>query len=100
MFPAPGAWLAEGGKPAGGVHIMAGLDNKGSPTADPGGPVVAGLARAGDALVHTLTQGATLALWAARKIAATAGTTADHHPFAGDYARWVERVLKPGYSFR
>ncbi|MFI6036052.1 FAD-dependent oxidoreductase [Streptomyces sp. NPDC051315] len=53
LFPSGGAWLSHDPQPVGEVHIMAGLDNRWSPTADDAGPVVTGLVRVGDALVHT-----------------------------------------------
>ncbi|MDW6064248.1 FAD-dependent oxidoreductase [Streptomyces sp. FXJ1.4098] len=102
-FPSSGAWLAEGAKPTSGVHIMAGLDNQWSPTADEQGPLVTGLVRAGDALVHTnptLTQGTTLGLWSAQRIAATADAVAYDRVYADAYARWSERVLKPWYDLQ
>ncbi|MDR6974314.1 2-polyprenyl-6-methoxyphenol hydroxylase-like FAD-dependent oxidoreductase [Streptomyces sp. 3330] len=103
LFPSSGAWLAEGAEPVGGVHIMAGLHNRWRPTADERGPLVTGLVRVGDALVHTnptLTQGTTLALRAAQRIAATAGTAAHHYLYADAYGRWAERVLKPWYDLQ
>ncbi|MFE6196102.1 FAD-dependent oxidoreductase [Streptomyces sp. NPDC057838] len=102
-FPSSGAWLGRGPRPVGAVHLMAGLDNQWTPTADGSRPVVTGLVRAGDALVHTnptLTQGVTLALWAAQRIAATAGTATDHRAFAHDYARWARQTLKPWFDLQ
>ena len=100
-FPSSGAWLAEGAKPVSSVHIMAGLDNQWSPTADEQGPQITGLVRAGDALVHTnptLTQGISLGLLSAQRIAVTADAVAYEHVYADAYARWSERVLKPWYD--
>ncbi|MGC5038106.1 FAD-dependent oxidoreductase [Streptomyces sp. DT190] len=102
-FPSSAAWLDRDPRPVGAVHVMAGLDNQWTPTADGSEPVVTGLVRAGDALVHTnptLTQGITLALWAARRIAVTTDTATDHEGFAHGYARWARRVLKPWFDLQ
>jgi hypothetical protein len=82
---------------------MAGLDNRWSPTADTAGPVVTGLVRVGDALVHTnptLTQGISLALWAAARVAETAHHATRHEEFAGSYDRWAHTVLKPWFDLQ
>ncbi|MFE1199535.1 FAD-dependent oxidoreductase [Streptomyces olivaceoviridis] len=103
MFPSTHAWLSARPRPVGGVHVMAGLDNQWTPTADSNGPVVTGLIRAGDALVHTnptLTQGMSLALWGAERIASTAHTAADHPSYARAYDDWARHTLKPWYDLQ
>ncbi|MFE9628828.1 FAD-dependent oxidoreductase [Streptomyces sp. NPDC006527] len=103
LFPSSGAWLADDPQPVGEVHVMAGLDNRWSPTADTAGPVVTGLVRVGDALVHTnptLTQGISLALWAAARVAETAHHATRHEEFAGSYDRWAHTVLKPWFDLQ
>ncbi|MEI5011755.1 hypothetical protein RB196_34830 [Streptomyces sp. PmtA] len=82
---------------------MAGLDNRWSPTADDAGPVVTGLVRVGDALVHTnptLTQGISLALGAAERVVETAHRTTRHEEFAGSYDRWAHTALKPWFDLQ
>lgn len=103
MFPSAGAWLSDRPEPVGGVHVMAGLDNHWAPSADADGPVVTGLVRAGDALVHTnptLTQGLSLALWCAERIAAGAAAASDPAALARDWDTWTRRTLKPWYDLQ
>ncbi|MFF5187372.1 NAD(P)/FAD-dependent oxidoreductase [Streptomyces sp. NPDC000345] len=103
LFPSTAAWLSAGPRPVGDVHIMAGLDNRWSPTADASGPVVTGLVRVGDALVHTnptLTQGISLALWAAARVADTAHDAHRHEEFARSYDRWAHDELKPWFDLQ
>jgi hypothetical protein len=71
-FPSTGAWLALEPTPLGGVHVMAGIDNRWTSFVDASGPVVAGLVAVGDALMHTnptLSQNIAMTLWAARQVA-------------------------------
>jgi len=103
LFPSSAAWLSHDLQPVGGVHVMAGLDNRWSPTADEAGPVVTGLVRVGDALVHTnptLTQGISLALWAAGRVAETAHNATRHEEFARSYDQWARTVLKPWFGLQ
>ncbi|MGW2449475.1 FAD-dependent oxidoreductase [Streptomyces sp. NPDC001675] len=103
LFPSTRAWLSADPQPVGGVHVMAGLDNRWSPTSDASGPIVTGLIRVGDALVHTnptLTQGISLALRAAGRVAETAHDAERHEEFARSYDRWAHRVLKPWFDLQ
>jgi flavin-dependent dehydrogenase len=103
LFPSSGAWLSHDPQPVGEVHIMAGLDNRWSPTADDAGPVVTGLVRVGDALVHTNptpTQGIPLALWAAGRVAETAHKVTRHEEFARSYDEWARTVLRPWFDLQ
>ncbi|MER6345291.1 FAD-dependent oxidoreductase [Streptomyces sp. NPDC001595] len=103
LFPSTGAWLSADPHPVGDVHIMAGLDNRWSPTADASGPIASGLVRVGDALVHTnptMTQGISLALWAAERVASTARRAKHHDEFARSYDRWTRDVLKPWFDLQ
>ncbi|MFJ9036675.1 NAD(P)/FAD-dependent oxidoreductase [Streptomyces sp. NPDC102406] len=103
LFPAVEAWSAQAPQPVGDVHVMAGLDNRWSPTADGSGPVVTGLVRVGDALIHTnptLTQGISLALWAAEHVAETAHRAHRHEEFARSYDQWTRTVLKPWFDLQ
>ncbi|MEU9558534.1 NAD(P)/FAD-dependent oxidoreductase [Streptomyces fumanus] len=103
LFPSTGAWLSTGPRPVGEVHVMAGLDNRWSPTADRSGPVATGVVRVGDALVHTnptMTQGISLALWAAGHLADTAHRADRPDEFARSYDRWTRDVLKPWFDLQ
>ncbi|MFE0457351.1 NAD(P)/FAD-dependent oxidoreductase [Streptomyces sp. NPDC058914] len=103
LFPSTGAWLSADPRPVGEVHVMAGLDNRWSPTADGSGPVATGVIRVGDALVHTnptMTQGISLALRAAEHIAGTAHRADRPDEFARSYDRWTRDVLKPWFDLQ
>jgi 2-polyprenyl-6-methoxyphenol hydroxylase-like FAD-dependent oxidoreductase len=103
LFPSTGAWLSTGPRPVGKVHVMAGLDNRWSPTADESGPVATGVIRVGDALVHTnptMTQGISLALWAAGHIADTAHRADRPDEFARSYDCWTRDMLKPWFDLQ
>lgn len=103
LFPSTGAWLSTDPRPAGEVHVMAGLDNRWSPTADGSGPVATGVIRVGDAPVHTnptMTRGISLALRAAEHIADTAHRADRPDGFARSYDRWTRGVLKPWFDLQ
>ncbi|MFD7559118.1 NAD(P)/FAD-dependent oxidoreductase [Streptomyces sp. NPDC059533] len=101
---APGeAWLALGARPLSDVLATASLDNRWSPQADERGPVVSGLVPVGDAITHTnptLGQGASLALWAARRVARTAHQDPGSERYAADHHDWAVRTLKPWFDFQ
>ncbi|MFI8100408.1 FAD-dependent oxidoreductase [Streptomyces sp. NPDC086023] len=101
---APGAaWLALGAEPLSDVLAMAGLDNRWSAPADERGPVASGLVPVGDALTHTnptLAQGVSLALWAARRVAATAHEDPGGARFAAGYRAWAVRTLRPWFDLQ
>ncbi|MFJ3924726.1 NAD(P)/FAD-dependent oxidoreductase [Streptomyces sp. NPDC090022] len=101
---APGAaWLDLGAEPLSEVLAQAGLDNRWSALVDDRGPVVAGFVPVGDAITHTnptLGQGASLALWAALRIARTADRDTGSADFAAGYHAWAVRTLKPWFDFQ
>ncbi|MET9437242.1 FAD-dependent oxidoreductase [Streptomyces sp. NPDC006551] len=103
LFPATEAWLSNLPQSVGEVYVMAGLDNRWSPTSDKSGPVATGVIRVGDALVHTnptMTQGISLALRAAERIADTAHRADRPDEFALSYDRWTRDVLKPWFDLQ
>ncbi|MCB5180736.1 NAD(P)/FAD-dependent oxidoreductase [Streptomyces antimicrobicus] len=101
----PGAvWLDLGAQPLSEVWATAGLDNRWCALVDEQGPVVTGFVPVGDAVTHTnptLAQGASLTLWAALRIARTAG---HRDPGSAAYAvahhAWAVRTLKPWFDFQ
>ncbi|MDN3270372.1 hypothetical protein [Streptomyces sp. MA15] len=103
LFPSTGAWLSTGPRPVGEVHVMAGFDNRWSPTADESGPAATGVIRVGDALAHTnptMTQGISLAPWAARHIADTAHHADRPDEFARSCDRWTRDSPKPWFDLQ
>ncbi|MGC0211933.1 NAD(P)/FAD-dependent oxidoreductase [Streptomyces levis] len=103
LFPSTGACPATTPWPVGGVHVMAGLDNRWSPPSDGAGRVATGVVRVGDALVHTnptLTQGISLALWAAEHVAELVGRTSDPVELAVLHDRWTRDRLKPWFDLQ
>ncbi|OLZ73859.1 hypothetical protein AVW11_01955 [Streptomyces amritsarensis] len=102
-FPPGEAWLALGAEPLSGVLATASLDNRWSALVDERGPVVTGLVPVGDSITHTnptLGQGASLALWAARRVARTAHRDPGSERFAVDHHEWAVRTLKPWFDFQ
>ncbi|MFD6939490.1 NAD(P)/FAD-dependent oxidoreductase [Streptomyces goshikiensis] len=102
-FPPGAAWLALDAEPLSDVMATASLDNRWSSLADERGPVVTGLVPVGDAIAHTnptLGQGTSLALWAARRVARTAGNDPGSARFAAEYHDWAVRTLKPWFDYQ
>ena len=101
-FPATAAWLALAPEPISDVRAMAGLDNRWTSLVDDRGPVVTGLALAGDSATHTNPthgQGIPHALWTARRLAATADTAADDPAgFALAHHAWAVETIKPWFD--
>ncbi|MFE4207548.1 NAD(P)/FAD-dependent oxidoreductase [Streptomyces goshikiensis] len=102
-FPPGAAWLALDAEPLSDVMATASLDNRWSSLVDERGPVVTGLVPVGDAIAHTnptLGQGTSLALWAARRVARTAGNDPGSARFAAEYHDWAVRTLKPWFDYQ
>ncbi|MBP0937144.1 NAD(P)-binding protein [Streptomyces sp. KCTC 0041BP] len=102
-FPPGAAWLALDAEPLSDVMATASLDNRWSSLVDERGPVVTGLVPVGDAIAHTnptLGQGTSLALWAARRVARTAGNDPGSARFAAEYHDWAVRSLKPWFDYQ
>ncbi|MFG2410339.1 NAD(P)/FAD-dependent oxidoreductase [Streptomyces goshikiensis] len=102
-FPPGAAWLALDAEPLSDVLATASLDNRWSSLVDERGPVVTGLVPVGDAIAHTnptLGQGTSLALWAARRVARTAGNDPGSARFAAEYHDWAVRTLKPWFDYQ
>ncbi|MFD5548396.1 NAD(P)/FAD-dependent oxidoreductase [Streptomyces goshikiensis] len=102
-FPPGAAWLALDAEPLSDVMATASLDNRWSSLVDERGPVVTGLVPVGDAIAHTnptLGQGTSLALWAARRVARTAGNDPGAARFAAEYHDWAVRTLKPWFDYQ
>ncbi|MFF2579667.1 NAD(P)/FAD-dependent oxidoreductase [Streptomyces goshikiensis] len=102
-FPPGAAWLALDAEPLSDVMATASLDNRWSSLVDKRGPVVTGLVPVGDAIAHTnptLGQGTSLALWAARRVARTAGNDPGSARFAAEYHDWAVRTLKPWFDYQ
>ncbi|MCX4540352.1 NAD(P)-binding protein [Streptomyces sp. NBC_01565] len=102
-FPPGAAWLELGAEPLSDVLATASLDNRWSSLVDERGPVVNGLVPVGDAIAHTnptLGQGTSLALWAARRVARTAGQDPGSARFATEYHDWAVRTLKPWFDYQ
>ncbi|WP_327301218.1 NAD(P)-binding protein [Streptomyces goshikiensis] len=102
-FPPGVAWLALDAEPLSDVMATASLDNRWSSLVDERGPVVTGLVPVGDAIAHTnptLGQGTSLALWAARRVARTAGNDPGSARFAAEYHDWAVRTLKPWFDYQ
>ncbi|MGW5847370.1 NAD(P)/FAD-dependent oxidoreductase [Streptomyces sp. NPDC055254] len=102
-FPPGAAWLGPGAEPLSGVLAAACADNRWSALADERGPVVTGLVPVGDAITHTnptLGQGASLALWAASRVARTAHRDPGSERYAADHHAWAVRTLKPWFDFQ
>ncbi|MFH8635908.1 NAD(P)/FAD-dependent oxidoreductase [Streptomyces goshikiensis] len=102
-FPPGAAWLALDAEPLSDVMATASLDNRWSSLVDERGPVVTGLVPVGDAIAHTnptLGQGTSLALWAARRVARTAGNEPGSARFAAEYHDWAVRTLKPWFDYQ
>ncbi|MFF2398441.1 NAD(P)/FAD-dependent oxidoreductase [Streptomyces goshikiensis] len=102
-FPPGAAWLALDAEPLSDVMATASLDNRWSSLVDERGPVVTGLVPVGDAIAHTnptLGQGTSLALWAARRVARTAGNDPGSARFAAEYHDWAVGTLKPWFDYQ
>ncbi|MFF8267974.1 NAD(P)-binding protein [Streptomyces sp. NPDC016562] len=102
-FPPAAAWLGLGAEPQSQVLATASLDNRWSALVDERGPVVSGLVPVGDSITHTnptLGQGASLALWAARRVALTAHREPASARFALDHHAWAVDTLKPWFDFQ
>ncbi|MGW4688160.1 NAD(P)/FAD-dependent oxidoreductase [Streptomyces sp. NPDC004244] len=102
-FPPGAAWLDLGAEPLSDVLAAASLDNRWSALVDEHGPVVAGLVPIGDAITHTnptLAQGTSLALWAALRVARTAGQEPGSARYAAEHHAWAVRTLKPWFDFQ
>ncbi|MEU2394900.1 NAD(P)-binding protein [Streptomyces sp. NPDC007369] len=102
-FPPGAAWLDLGAEPLSDVLATASLDNRWSALVDEQGPVVAGLVPVGDAITHTnptLGQGTSLALWAALRVARTAGRDPGSARYAAEHHAWAVRTLKPWFDFQ
>ncbi|MFE9799054.1 NAD(P)/FAD-dependent oxidoreductase [Streptomyces goshikiensis] len=102
-FPPGAAWLALDAEPLSDVMATASLDNRWSSLVDERGPVVTGLVPVGDAIAHTnptLGQGTSLALWAARRVARTAGNDPGSARFAAEYHDWAVSTLKPWFDYQ
>ncbi|MFK0252511.1 NAD(P)/FAD-dependent oxidoreductase [Streptomyces sp. NPDC090445] len=102
-FPPGEAWLGLGAEPLSDVLATASLDNRWSALVDEQGPVVAGLVPIGDAITHTnptLGQGTSLALWAALRVARTAGREPGSARYAAEHHAWAVRTLKPWFDFQ
>ncbi|WP_330351740.1 FAD-dependent oxidoreductase [Streptomyces sp. NBC_00582] len=100
-FPAMNAWLVNRPRPLSPVLAMGGLHNTWAPLADESGPVVTGMVRVGDTLVHTnptLGQGAALALRTAQWVARRAAGKADPYDISCLYHHWALRELRPWYE--
>ncbi|MFG2292598.1 NAD(P)-binding protein [Streptomyces sp. NPDC048603] len=102
-FPPGAAWLGLGAEALSGVRATASLDNRWSALVDEQGPVVSGLVPVGDTITHTnptLGQGMSLALWAAQRVARTAGRDPGTERYAADHHAWAVRTLKPWFDFQ
>ncbi|WP_274564046.1 NAD(P)/FAD-dependent oxidoreductase [Streptomyces spiramyceticus] len=107
MFAPGAAWLELGAEPLCPVLATAGLDNRWSALVDEQGPVAAGIIGIGDSITHTnptMAQGASLALWAARRLACEVDGERGRDPgspdFAADHHDWAVRTLKPWFDFQ
>ncbi|MFI6277875.1 FAD-dependent oxidoreductase [Streptomyces sp. NPDC050988] len=100
-FPAMNAWLANRPLPLSPVLAMGGLHNTWTPLADGSGPVVTGIVRIGDTLVHTnptLGQGTALALRTAQWVAEHAADEEGPYDFSSRYHHWALQELRPWYE--
>ncbi|MEE1736989.1 FAD-dependent oxidoreductase [Streptomyces sp. BE147] len=100
-FPAMRNWLTGRPIPLSPVLAMGGLNNRWTPLADSNGPVVTGILRVGDTLVHTnptLGQGIALALRTAQWVAQQAIEEENPYDLARHHHQWALRELRPWYE--
>ncbi|MFG2885298.1 FAD-dependent oxidoreductase [Streptomyces sp. NPDC048297] len=106
-FPSSGAWLALDPEGIGGVHVMAGLENRWTSLVDGEGPVATGVVAIGDSMMHTnptLSQNIAMALWAAQRVAQECDRPGADPPgsaaFVVGHHRWAHHTLRPWFDLQ